>query len=433
VAQIGKAAGKLVHPARRERADAAAAPSEVGPQRLQTAIRITTPASWIVGAVFAFLTVAVIVWGVLGELATRVSGLGIVSTENDEVLVVRSLAAGSLSSLAVAPGDQVEKGQVIARIGVPGQEAEVRAARRDVELLSRQYQQEQQRQQKDLSERLDEVSRKTGILEERKQLLRQRIGFLSDQLSDLQDELSQGLVVAATVQDVRDKLADARVQLNQVDIEISEANLDYLEYADQREADLASLNRQLAAAEATLERLQAEQSAETEVRAEVAGQVIELDAEPGQVVDEGDALLRIDAEGGELRVTAFFEAADGKKVGVGMDASVAPSTAESAIWGTLVGKVARVSELPATLEAVTETFGNAQMAEEIFSSGPPILVEVQLLEDPSTPSGLKWSSGEGPPYRITSGTMSGVSVVVRREAPANLVIPVFDRWIGHGG
>ena len=260
----------------------------------------------------------------------------------------------------------------------------------------------------------------------------QRMGYLSTLLQTAEAELRQRLITAARVQAIRDDLADARVQLNQIDIEIAQADLDYLDFKDTRETDLNRLKREIQDAEGDLETLRQTQSDESLVAAPIAGRIISIETRVGDVVAAGSPVARIDAEDTNLGVVGFLKAADGKKVSPGMDVSVSPSTAERAIWGSIKGKVKRVSELPATLASVNAILVNADLSEEMFASGPPILVEVELDKDPNTPSGFAWTSGDGPPYDITHGTLSAVSVVVRKEAPANLVSPVFWSWVGHG-
>lgn len=403
-----------------------------GPERLQTAIRITTPASWVIGAVFAFLTVAVIVWGVLGELSTRVSGLGIVATEVGDVYELRSAAAGTVIEMPVAVGGTVQKGQLIARIGQPGRDSEIQAAWQKIERQQQAYNKRDQDTRQDIADRRTETDRQIAVLRQKQTTLRQRIAYLSDLLNILVEDRKKQLVTEARVEEVRTELADARVRLNETDVDISQANLRFLEFEDQRQEELGRLRNELEDANARLETLRLTQQDETVITATEDGEVISVEAKIGDVLAAGAPIARIDAMGDALHVIAFFEAADGKKVAPGMDVSVSPSTAERALWGTINATVKRVSQLPETLAAVNNQLGNQQLAEQIFSSGPPILVEVELKKNQKTPSGLDWSSGEGPPYKITHGTMSAVSVVVRREAPANLVVPVFWRWVGHG-
>ena len=51
-----------------------------------------------------------------------------------------------------------------------------------------------------------------------------------------------------------------------------------------------------------------------------------------------------------------------------------------------------------------------------------------LSPSDGTESGYVWSSTDGPPLTLQSGTLCGVTVVVRRQAPATLVLPFLKKF-----
>ena len=53
-----------------------------------------------------------------------------------------------------------------------------------------------------------------------------------------------------------------------------------------------------------------------------------------------------------------------------------------------------------------------------------------LEEDPSTPSGYKWSSPAWPPSRIDANTRVTVLVVVERQRPLSKVLPFMRKTFG---
>jgi HlyD family secretion protein len=67
---------------------------------------------------------------------------------------------------------------------------------------------------------------------------------------------------------------------------------------------------------------------------------------------------------------------------------------------------------------------NQSLLDELSTgSGDQHRVDVKLLTDPSTPSGFKWSSSQGPPFAITRGTLCTATFVLGRQHPINLVLP----------
>jgi len=60
---------------------------------------------------------------------------------------------------------------------------------------------------------------------------------------------------------------------------------------------------------------------------------------------------------------------------------------------------------------------NDQLVKELSQRGSPIEVTADLLPDSSTRSGFKWSSPQGPPIGIFSGTLCTANIVVDRKRP----------------
>jgi HlyD family secretion protein len=52
-----------------------------------------------------------------------------------------------------------------------------------------------------------------------------------------------------------------------------------------------------------------------------------------------------------------------------------------------------------------------------------------VLESGPTPSGLRWTGGQGPDVPLVNGTPARAKVDVERRAPVSFVLP-FLRWLG---
>ncbi len=88
-----------------------------------------------------------------------------------------------------------------------------------------------------------------------------------------------------------------------------------------------------------------------------------------------------------------------------------------------------MSALPVTEAALNDKFGDPQLTEEMLAGGAPIEIKIELETDPSTASGLSWSSSHGPPVEITSGTTVLADIIVREIQPIDLVVPIYETWI----
>ena len=126
----------------------------------------------------------------------------------------------------------------------------------------------------------------------------------------------------------------------------------------------------------------------------------------------------------------FVPATAGKRVEPGMTVRVSPSTVKREEFGSILGRVVWAAEYPSTARGMTRLLGNEALVERLMEEGPPIQVNVALERNPAAPSGFRWSSSTGPSVKISSGTLATGGVIVRQEAPVNLLIPKVREKLG---
>ena len=145
---------------------------------------------------------------------------------------------------------------------------------------------------------------------------------------------------------------------------------------------------------------------QTHVTAPFSGQVVSVDVIVGQVVQFGQPLYTIQrsfAQPSNTSVYLFVPSTNGGGLAPGMPVSVTVSTAPSAAFGVLRGKISRVSAAPLSTAAVTALVGNPDLAQALTKNGPPLLAEVALTRDDKTQSGFAWSTPKGPPFPLQAG------------------------------
>ena len=86
------------------------------PEQLQEAIQITSPMSRVAVAALAFVVLAVSLWSVFGTVRTRVRGDGLIAYHDAQRVDIVSHTEGYLVALLVRQGDQIARGDVVARI-----------------------------------------------------------------------------------------------------------------------------------------------------------------------------------------------------------------------------------------------------------------------------------------------------------------------------
>jgi hypothetical protein len=83
------------------------------PDQLDRLMQITDPKGWVALLALLGLTLAMVLWGIFGSVATNVGGQGVLVREGGAYRVYAD-APGQIASVAVKRGDLISEGQVIA-------------------------------------------------------------------------------------------------------------------------------------------------------------------------------------------------------------------------------------------------------------------------------------------------------------------------------
>ncbi len=154
-----------------------------------------------------------------------------------------------------------------------------------------------------------------------------------------------------------------------------------------------------------------------------SGEVVELLAFPDDHVDAGAPVVTIQPDDEDLRVFMYVPIDGIQPVKPGMPVQISVTTEPPELYGLLRGTVTRVGSFPATRAGVNALLNNPDIASIVVSGGPVVQVEVTLEPSPDTPSGYAWTSGVGPPTRLSAGTLVNASVVTAVQHPISFLLP----------
>ena len=96
----------------------------------------------------------------------------------------------------------------------------------------------------------------------------------------------------------------------------------------------------------------------------------------------------------------------------------------------MLSKVRWVSSYPSSEQGIMQLLQNEKLVGALSGSGPPIKIIADLVKDPSTPSGYKWSSRSGPDFQVKSGTLATATITTDKRPPIALVIPALKKYLG---
>jgi multidrug efflux pump subunit AcrA (membrane-fusion protein) len=170
-------------------------------------------------------------------------------------------------------------------------------------------------------------------------------------------------------------------------------------------------------------RVSPEGGAETDVVSLFDGRVDSILIEEGMLLQRGQNVAVIKEGNDPLQAFIFAPAEQGKLLKKGMQVRVLPSTVKAEEFGSIRGEVTSVSKFPVTEDEMFLLLENQSLVDALRSKEAQLRVDVKLQRDPSTPSGLKWSSSQGPPFVITRGTLCTATFVLGEQRPVDLVLP----------
>jgi HlyD family secretion protein len=377
--------------------------------------------------------VVLIAWSVLGKIPTRVEGEGILISSGGRVVDAVSSVAGRLASIDVAVGDEVRADQVIAHVGQI--EIEQRLAQ------AREVLREREREHADLTATIDrEIETKLANytaqeagLNEAIAAAEQRATYLTADIAKLEPAVANGFVTRKTVEDRRVDLNAAKLRIVDARNDILKLRAQRLDLQSQRDRDRMQSQFRVNDARRLVEQLTADLDRGSRILSPADGRVVEVKVSGGSVLSVGMPVVEIETSSERLEATIYMPPDRGKDVRPGMQVRVEPTMIAREEYGAIIGKVVAISEFPVTPQGMAADLHNDTLVKRFSETGAPYAAKVQLEADASTVSGYRWSSGRGPPLRLSAGTLTRAEVTTREQPPIALVIPLMRRLSGIAG
>ncbi len=458
------------------------------PEQLDQLLAVTSRRSWLPLAVTGAALLGILLWSLLGRIPVTVDGRAILVYPR-QVVSFQAPASGQIVSIDVQVGDLVERGQTIGAINQPElaqrlEQERVRlseALRRygQVDVLrverARLERENLERKQRLLDTRIASLQRTAEeqkrrndeyIAQQRKNLARLRqtsreLGEAhAERFASYRSLLQEGLSSEDAVLNARQRMIDSQMQVANMELRAQEIELSqfraesaYLEQLDEI-AELQAQSQEIEVRRKQLEQQQMEADSDRELEiqemrrnidrleqdlrgkgrivSEYAGRVLEMNTSPGTIVVAGERLGAIEAENtaARLMAAAYLDVASGKRIRPGMEVRVTPDTVERERFGGMQGTVSSVSPFAVSSDAAVNVVGNREVAMALTRGGGKIQVLTELLLDPESHTGYRWTSGSGPRTPISAGTTARIRATVEHRRPITFVIPVLRRWSG---
>ncbi|MBC9724833.1 HlyD family efflux transporter periplasmic adaptor subunit [Streptomyces sp. TRM68367] len=162
------------------------------------------------------------------------------------------------------------------------------------------------------------------------------------------------------------------------------------------------------------------------VRSLDAGRVTALAATVGQIIQTGAnvaAVEKVARAKDPLYATVYVPAENASAIPDDASVDLTVQSVPSQEYGVLRGHVKSVDHSVQSAQQITAFLGDSQLGEQFTKKGRPVAVTVRLDKSSATKSGYKWSSADGPPYRLTSMTMAEGAIRLTDQHPVDWLLP----------
>jgi HlyD family secretion protein len=401
------------------------------PEQLDQLMRVISPLGWLALVPLVGLILIAVLWGWFGSIPTKVFGKCLLINPVG-LADVTSLSAGRVTEVLVHVGDTVKVDQIVARVAQP------ELADRIEKTESRLRELESQgRIVRSFSGRTSHLSgqsiaqQKQG-LEAQLRALQERVRILKQRIETQQQLLEQGLITKQQLLQTRQDQTQAELDADNVRGQIKQLDMRGLETDKQGQNEVANIQSQINEARRTLDSLLESRKQMTAVPSPYEGRVVDIKTAIGSLVAQGSSLMTIEKATGEkggLQAVIYVPAAEGRKVQMKMTAQVTPSTVKREEYGFMFAEVAYVSDYPATAQSMMLLLQNETLVRELMGNSPPTEIRAALIPADNF-SGYRWTSPTGPPVAVKSGTLCNAEIVVDKQRPVSLVIPVLKKSLG---
>ncbi|KTD11141.1 multidrug resistance protein MdtN [Legionella gratiana] len=399
----------------------------------QQTIRIITPKSWIYLIIFFMLILAGVIWLIFGQISTLVEGQGIIFAKNAEIINVMSpISGGYVKQLWASPGLNVKKGQLLVTLVNPNMNSEAKELRNYIEQQKIKLAELTKTAKSEIDIRLKQIQESINHTQTINASLQEKKNRLEALLKIQEAAFKKGILSRLELTDIQVAYYDSKEQITTNEKTLVELNQNKNDYIESWNTKIRELQEKLAQSQFNLKKLIENIKLTEVVLSPVDGIVSNNYIKPGDFLTEKQRLINIITHNDDLEVIAFFNADVGKKIAVGMSSKVFPKHVNVLEYGGIVGKVTYVSELPISPQGLTSILENQKMADVFEQNGPVFKVKIKLIHSSDTPTGYRWTTSSGPKEKLTLGTVTKVEIVIKREHPLSIILPILKstkNWV----
>lgn len=393
-------------------------------RQIEELMVVVTPKGWLALITFCSIVFGIIVWSWVGRIPAESIGTSIIINQSSNARV-NTLFEGKVAQVFVTHGQNVAKGQLLALIDNPNVDLELSNLAFQKMTLAQQMENYTSYTNAKNEAEMKAIEESTSSSEWEIFRLQSEKEYLEKDLTWKKELMAQGLLALPQINESIQKINQTENAINREKTKILENETKIKELNDilqtqKYQNDLEEINTKTKAAELKKEQLQ--------IKSPIDGTVISIPITLGTEVEKGQMIGWIEPQGEKDHVIyGYFTSIRDQQIKPGMYGHVKLNSVDSKKYGSLVVKVEQVWSYPISSDEIYHIIGNRQIVNTLTNNGEnaPVQILCKPVLDPKTQSGFKWTSKNGPPNKIDTGSMGDMRIIVEEKRPIEFVFPFF--------
>ncbi len=398
------------------------------PDQLDQAMRVTSPRQWIALLACLGIIIMVIAWGIFGRIPSKIEARGIL-IKSGGIATILAGNKGQITTLYIEKDELIDKGQIVARLDQAELVDELNLARKKLEEMERQFWLHKRLKSREGVEGGAARVQQRHSLENDVETSERRIRAFVQQIGEEEKLAKRGLITREKMTATWKKLEGEEKNIKQCVSDVLRLTTEKVEEEIVEKSETFRLNSQIEDMKRDIFSMELRLDLFSKITSPFTGRVVDIQSGIGDLVQPGDQLITLEKAGKDvqdLELVLYVSPMDGKKVKNNMLVQISPSTVKREEYGYMIGMVTQVSTYPSSQKSMMQILNNKELVTMFSQGSAPVAIRANLIPAQS-PSGFKWSSSQGPPLQITTGTLCTASITLRRRRPIFFVMPGLER------
>jgi HlyD family secretion protein len=353
------------------------------------------PPYWLLFAAFFALIFLLLLWAFLGRIPIEAQGRGVALSPFGNFLI-RAKQSGIVKEVFVREGEIVSKGMPLMKINNPAVSSLL------AQIVADHF-------------KIDQLSVQLDLLNHAYRL--------NESLFE------QGLIAKLVVDESKAKLLDKEIEFGDTSSNLSKLYSDLINESPASAEEVRQATKNMFAGEKTKD-LAAIADNLSLVRASQDGKVLEIFVKNHDVLQKVEPLIWMEYPPTQKALEIFYSAVNADIVGKvkkGMRVLIEPYSVDPLEYGAIIGRVKEVFPFPVSKTELMQSIQNEQIVDYLISKDIPVVsfAIIEPITDKNNPSGFKWTSQAGPPFKIPSGSVAKVKIVIDEQRPISYLIPMW--------